>query len=120
MKYFKNAKEAVSIVKELLQKEDWPALAQYYNLKNSGISLQDASKAEFFLRKSEPQVHHPTDQIIYLRPFDPTYEYDGEEEKGEFVEVRLIKKIDQGGGLTQIGFQTLKLIKTQKGLQLIP
>ena len=120
MKYFKNAKEAVSIVKELLQKEDWPALAQYYNLKNSGISLQDASKAEFFLRKSEPQVHHPTDQIKYLRPFDPTYEYDGEEEKGEFVEVRLIKKIDQGGGLTQIGFQTLKLIKTQKGLQLIP
>ncbi len=120
MKYFNNPKEAVATIKLLLKSENWNTLAEYYNIENTSLTFEIISKKDFFIRDIPSEVHHPSEQITYLRPFDPSYNYERCEEVNGRITVWVSKKIDQGDGNIQVGLATFELIRSEKGLQLIP
>ena len=106
-------------IKEFLLNEDWQELGKYYSLDNSEYTRDQVSDSSFYLREDIPEVHHPTDNPAYFRPFDPTYNFDYIQESDSLVTVWLIKKIEQGIGEVQIGIHSFKMIRKEKGLQLI-
>lgn len=119
MKYFESAETAVLQIKALLLKEDWQELGKYYSLDNSEYTREQVSDSSFYLREDIPEVHHPTDNPVYARPFDPSYNFNYTEESDGLITVWLIKKIEQGAGELQIGIHSFKIVRKEKGLQLI-
>ena len=120
MKYFTSPEDAAAVVTQLLIEKDWQTLAHYYFLGDTAIDIRDIAQEKFFVRKSEAESHHPTDDPKIFKPFDPSYAFDHAEEQGDTVTVWMIKKVDQGNDLEQIGMQSFLLKRTEKGLQLLP
>src|SRR5689334_9707968 len=75
-RYFESPQQAVSLVDELLRKQDWPTLASYYDLSGSGIGRAELSSGKFFLRNERPAVAHPGIDWRIKEPFPPGFKFD--------------------------------------------
>jgi len=119
--YFSTPREAVEILNDLLQKEDWKALVPRYYLKGSPWKRSDLFSGNFFLRANRPPAAHPGEFWRYRRPFPPGFLYRSHrEETGGIVTVIVGISIDQGGGMVQLGTASFSLLKTQRGYLVLP
>jgi hypothetical protein len=121
--HFASPEEAVPIIAELLQKRDFKALASYYDLSGSGISLDSLESGDFFIRKERPETAHPAGFWRYKHPFPPGATFSGmspgPKEDVALIQVEIV--IDQGeGSPSQVGIDSFHMIKSVKGWQILP
>jgi hypothetical protein len=122
-KFFSSPKEAVTIVSKFLKKNDFNNLADYYDLKDSKIKKSELVSGDFFIRKTRPEISHPSGVWRYKHPFAPDYKYCGmrpTERKDVFI-IEVNISIDQGEGIPdQEGFSFFYMRKSDKGWQVLP
>jgi len=119
---FLSPREAVPQISRLLREKNWGALAQYYDLTDSGIDRSELTSGAFFYRTERPAAAHPAGFWRYKHPFAPGFEYDREEPAGKpgVVIVTVAVEIDQGDGRTQRGISQFKMKKHPEGWQILP
>ncbi len=122
-RYFSSPEEAVPIIADLLRKEDFEILAQYYELTGSEVQLSELISGDFFMRKERPEAAHPAGFWHYRHPFSPGFEYshmNTKSENGVWV-IHLSIEIDQGKGSSpQAGRDSFLMIESEKGWQVLP
>ena len=121
--YFSSPAEAIPIITDLLKKEEFKILAQYYDLSNSELKLADLESGEFFIREERPEVAHPAGFWRYKHPFAPGYKFNGVQPTANeaiyMVEVSI--SIDQGSeSPEQMGLSYFYMIKSDKGWKILP
>ncbi|MGE0431310.1 MAG: hypothetical protein AB7S36_03535 [Planctomycetota bacterium] len=134
--YFSSVAESAERAREWLLAADWAALAAHYDLRGSGVDEADLLSGDFFVRHEHqrPEMAHPGGFWRWRQPFAPSFEYRGEvpdfssPDGGDddqladrdVVEVQMVIRIDQGGGMVQEGVQLYRLRKSGRGYQLLP
>ena len=121
--YFASPAEAIPIISELLQKNDFGNLARYYDLSNSDIRLSDLESGDFFIRKERPEIAHPGGFWRNKHPFAPGFTFKSVQATAKdaiyIVEVSI--SIDQGSDSSkQIGLSYFYMVKSDKGWQVLP
>jgi hypothetical protein len=121
MGYFKDPKQAVSLIKTMLVEENWEELSRYYDLSGADVDKGSLISGDFFIRKERPEVTHPAEFWRYKQPFSPEFKYQFHSTSTSgIVEVSLYIEIDQGEGMIQRGGDSFQLRKSTNGYQLIP
>ncbi|GEM_PF-2410354 len=120
--YFASPKEAVEKITVFLQKNDWPALSRYYDLRDAAVAREELESGRFFLRTERPALVHPGLPWKYKQPFTPGFKFDRVEptDAGDVVRVLLSIAIDEGGGMKQRGTDSFLLRKSTNGYQVLP
>lgn len=120
--YFANPASAVDRIKVMLKEKDWVALAKYYDLSDSPVEREDLVSGKFFYTDEKPEAAHSAGFWKYKHPFDPAFDFQSVRELDEtgIVEVIMVIKIDQGGGLTQQGQQVFYMRRSESGYRIIP
>lgn len=121
--YFSSPVEAIQIITELLEKENFKILAKYYDLSNSEIKLSELKSGEFFIRKERPENAHPAGFWRYKHPFAPGFKFNSVQATANdaiyIVEVSI--SIDQGSDSpNQIGLSYFYMVKSDKGWNVLP
>jgi hypothetical protein len=124
--YFSSPKQAVPVISELLRKEDFKTLANYYDLSASDIQRSALESGDFFIRKKRPEVGHPGGSWKYKHPFALGFKYASESpssrkdlEAVHVIEVSI--SIDQGADSpVQMGKSFFYMKSSDKGWQLLP
>ena len=120
--YFTSPEQAVTVITELLRKEDWATLSRYYDLSDSKVDRKELESGRFFIRTERPEGEHPAGFWRYKHPFPPGFKFDrvrATEDPNVIVVVVSIE-IDQGGGVKQRGLSEFKMQKSAKGYQILP
>ncbi len=111
------------MIAELLRKEDFKTLANYYDLSGSDVQRSELESGDFFIRRKRPEVSHPGGFWRYKHPFAPGFEYAGKHQgsrKGVFV-IEVAVSIDQGADSpVQMGRSFFYMVASEKGWQLLP
>ncbi len=121
--YFASPAEAIPVISELLQKNDFGNLARYYDLSNSDIRLSDLESGDFFIRKERPEMAHPADFWRYKHPFAPGFKFKNVQAtaKAAIYIVEVYISIDQGSDSPeQIGLSYFYMLKSDKGWRILP
>jgi hypothetical protein len=121
--YFSSPAEAIPIITELLEKNNFKSLARYYDLSNSEIKLSELESGDFFIRKERPEIAHPAEFWHYKHPFAPGFKFKSVQTTARdaiyIVEVSI--SIDQGpASPRQIGLSYFYMIKSDKGWKILP
>lgn len=119
---FTSPEEAVTIVTDLLRREDWPTLARYYDLTGSSLSYDDLASGRLFVRTSRPESAHPGLPWRFRHPFTPGFTFRSARAGGrpDVVVVVVGIDIDQGGGRVQRGQSEFELGRGANGYRLLP
>ncbi len=120
---FSSPAEAIQIITELLEKEDFKILSKYYDLSNSEIKLSELESGDFFIRKKSPEFSHPAGSWCYKHPFAPGFTFNRLEAtaKDSVYVIEMSISIDQGSGSpTQIGLSYFYMVKSDKGWKILP
>ena len=117
--FFRTPEEAVTIINELLQSENYPALARYYLLEDGGVQIDSLTSGAYFLKKKESGPGIPGGFGKFSKPFPAGFRYYAHEPEGRFIRVTTRYEIDQGDGMVQQALQEFYLIESNKGYQLI-
>ena len=123
LKYFTSPEESVPVITDLLKKQDFKALAAFYDLNSSKIKRAELESGEFFIRKERPELAHPAEFWQYKHPFAPGFEFNSVQptEKEDVYLVQVMIVIDQGiDSPKQEGFSDFYMIKSSKGWQILP
>lgn len=122
-KYFTSPWEAVPVITDLMEKQDFKTLAAFYDLSSSKIKRNDLESGEFFIQSERPELAHPAEFWRYKHPFAPGFKFDSvqsTEEEGVYI-VTVMIVIDQGeGSPPQEAFDNFHMIKSAKGWQILP
>ncbi len=121
--YFSSPAEAIQIITELLEKNNFKILAKYYDLSNSEIKLSELESGDFFIRKERPEIAHPAGFWRYKHPFAPGFTFNSVQTTAKdaiyIVEVSI--SIDQGSDSPkQIGLSYFYMVKSDKGWKVLP
>jgi len=121
--YFSSPAEAVQIITELLENNNFKILAKYYDLSNSEIKLSDLESGDFFIRKERPEIAHPAGFWRYKHPFAPGFTFNSVQATAKdaiyIVEVSI--SIDQDSNSPkQIGLSYFYMVKSEKGWKVLP
>jgi hypothetical protein len=121
--YFSSPAEAVPVITDLLEKENFKTLAKYYDLSNSEINISKLESGEFFIRKERPEVAHPGGFWRNKHPFAPGFKYKSIQSttrEGIYI-VEVSIAIDQGPeSPEQIGLSYFYMIQSDKGWKILP
>lgn len=120
--YFSSPEEAVSIITDLMRKEDWLKLGRYHDYAGTGWRENDLQDSAFYLHEIKPEKTHPAIPWKYKFPFAPGFKLESVEDAPQVGVVRVILRldIDEGGGMKQTSLVVLLLRKSEKGYQIIP
>lgn len=120
--YFTSPREAVTLVNELLRKEDWLTLSSYYDLSGSRVDRSELESGRFFVRSEGPSGPHPGGFSRYKHPFPPGFKFDRVRatEDPDVTVVVVSIEIDQGGSVKQRGVSEFKMRKSANGYQILP
>jgi len=121
--YFSSPAEAVPIISDLLERENFKILARYYDLSNSEINVSELESGDFFIRKDRPEIAHPAGFWRYKHPFPPGFKFKSLQATAQksiyLVEVSI--SIDQGpDSPEQTGLSYFYMIKSDKGWKILP
>ena len=121
--YFSSPAEAVQIITELLENNNFKILAKYYDLSNSEIKLSELESGDFFIRKERPEIAHPAGFWRYKHPFAPGFTFNSVQATAKdaiyLIEVSI--SIDQGSDSPkQIGLSYFYMVKSEKGWKVLP
>jgi hypothetical protein len=121
--YFSSPAEAIQIISELLEKNNFKKLAKYYDLSNSEIKLSELESGNFFIRKERPEIAHPAGFWRYKHPFAPGFKFKSVQAttKDAIYIVEVTISIDQGlESPKQIGLSYFYMVKSDKGWKILP
>jgi len=121
--YFSSPEEAVQVITELLQKQNFKNLAKYYDLSNSEIKLSELESGIFFIRKKRPEIAHPAGFWRYKHPFAPGFTFSSFQPtiKNAIYLVEVSIQIDQDlDSPQQSGRSYFYMIKSDKGWKVLP
>ena len=120
--YFASPAEAVSVITDLMRKEDWLKLGRYHDHAGMGWRENDMQDSAFYLHQIKPENTHPAIDWKYKYPFAPGFKFESVEDAPQVGVVRVILRfdIDAGGGTKQTRLAVLLLRQSDKGYQLIP
>jgi len=122
-RYFSSPETAVSIITNLLRKDDFKTLASYYDLSSSMVKRTSLETGEFFIRTEAPEIGHPGGFWRYKHPFVPGFSYYSSQStnRENVFLIKVMIEIDQGDEFpTQVGFSDFYMIKSNKGWQVLP
>ena len=121
-RYFASPADAVEQITTMLERQDWPELARYYDLSDSPEDPATLISGAFFYTDEEPPVAHPAGFWRYKHPFAPGFEFHSTRELDEpgVIEVTVMIEIDQGAGMIQRGIETFLMRRTKRGYQVMP
>lgn len=121
--YFSSPRQAVDIIRTMLEQEDWAILARYYDLSGSTVDPADLLSGEFFIRTEPPEVYHPGGFWRYKHPFPPSFDYSfaTPSDGSGVVTVQMSIRIDQGAGSpVQEGRQEFRMRESEGGFRVLP
>ncbi len=114
--FFSSPQQAVNIVRELLEKEDYSMLTRYCNVESGLVTLDSLVTGAYFLRRHDEV---PAWIGKHVRPFPPSFEYLSHERSGQHVKVITYLRIDQGDGTEQEVQHHFFLSQTEHGYRLL-
>lgn len=121
--FFSSPEEAIPIISELLKKNNFKTLADYYYLSGTEIDRSVLESGDFFIQNKHPEFSHPGGFWRYKHPFAPGYEYSGTRStsRKEVYIIEVSISIDQGEGTpAQRGFSLFYMKKSDNGWQILP
>ena len=121
--WFDSPEKAIPIITNLLKQQDFRTLSTYYDLSASGIDPATLLSGDFFIRKERPEMAHPGGFWRYKHPFAPGFRYIGmtADTVKDTYTIHLRIEIEQGEGAPpQIGLDTFRMIRSDKGWQILP
>ncbi len=120
--YFESPQAAVPVITDLLEAENWPTLARYYDLSGSDVDRAELVSGRFLIRTERPEVAHPAGFWRYKHPFAPGFKFSAVHDTGAdgVVQVVVMVEIDQGGGMIQRGLDSFFMRRFAKGYQILP
>ncbi len=119
--YFSTPEQAHKIGTALLLKDDWSALASYYDLGGTDVTKKLLKTAEFYRNNPKLYVGPPGAMSKFKEPFSLAMKYAGAVSRGDLTQVTLEIKIPQGhASPVQIGLDYFYLRRSEKGFQFIP
>jgi hypothetical protein len=119
---FSSPEQAVQRIAELQAKQDWAALARYYDLSGSDVSAASLESGEYF-RAPTGRAAPGGPGMAHREPFTPGFKFDHTEatDRADVIRVVVAIEIDQGAGSPkQRGFDHFLLRKTSAGYKLLP
>lgn len=117
--FFTTPQEAVTVINQLLESENYPALARYYSVKDGGVEFDILASGAYFLKKEGTETGIPGGFGKFAKPFPAGFRYYAHHPEGRFIKVTTDYEIDQGDGMVQQALQDFYLIESNKGYQLI-
>lgn len=120
--YFNSAADAVERIPDLLRREDWAALARFYDLAGTSVKREELTSGRFFLNRERPANAHPGLPWTYRHPFTPGFKFKDAVDRAEVgvVTVVVTVDIDQGDGSVQRGMQEFAMRRSTRGYQILP
>jgi hypothetical protein len=122
-RYFTSPEQAVEVARKLLLAEDYPALADYYDLSGSDVDRDELERGEFFVRKQKPEVVHPGGFWRTKHPFSPGFELHSVQPTGRAKVHRVVMTITIDQGIdtpAQEGMSHFHMIESVRGWQILP
>lgn len=124
--YFASPGKAVADVNLLLAKRDWATLARGYDVSLTHTDPAELTSGRYFVDETASATEGPTAVARHRQPFAPGSRFTGATPTGDPAElpciwaVNVLLEIDEGGGLKQRRLDTVNMIQTSRGFQLLP
>jgi hypothetical protein len=124
--YFSTAEQAVEVAGKLLAAHDWSTLARYYDLSLTPQVQRDALLDGRFFFEATTSRTAPGTSMPWRQPFAPGAKFTAAKPVGDPNDLPCIwtltttLTVEQGGGQDRPVVRETRLLRTEKGFQLLP